>query len=121
MKYQPKYNRQELKWPLHDRPKGLHGIKPNLEYYTEEGKIERDIHYGYLKHRAQARFRNEDYSLTVEQWKELWTLDKWLARGRGRNDLCLAQIDPSLGWHHDNVDLFERIEVLRRNKEYRKN
>ena len=119
MNYEPKYNRNELKWPLDNRPKGLHGIKPNPDYYTEEGIIERDIHYAYLKHKAQARFRNEAYSLTPEQWKAIWTVDVWMQRGRGKDCLCLFQTTPGEGWHLNNVTIGTRMEYLKRNKEYR--
>lgn len=120
MSYKRKYNLHNLKWPLHDRPKGVSGIKPNPDNWTEEALIKKDIHHAYLKHRAQAKFRKEDYSLTREQWEQLWTVDCWLLRGRGRNDLCLAMLDPSEGWHINNVEVMERMDYLLRNKEYRK-
>ena len=119
MTYKLKY-KPGTKWPIHSRPKGVAGIKPNPDYYTEEGMIERDIHYGYLKHKAQAKFRSEDYSLTPEQWKELWTVENWLQRGRSKHSLCLMQIKHGEGWHFNNVTIVERIECLRRSKEYRR-
>ena len=34
--------------------------------------IRRDKYYGWLKHRAQARYRNEYYDLEFEQFESLW-------------------------------------------------
>lgn len=119
LNYQPKYNRYELKYPLYDRPKWVNGSKPNPELYTEHALLERDIHYALLKHRAQARFRGESHSLTTEEWQELWTVERWMQRGRTVDSLCLSMIDPSEGWHLDNVSITTRREHLKRNKEYR--
>ena len=120
MKYQYKYL-QTPKYTL-DNPRPAHApgrIIDPLNWGDEEAIIERDRYYALLKHRAQAAYRGEEHTLTNEQWCEIWTLERWRLRGRERNSLCLAQIDPEKGWHKDNVEVVERMEVLRRNKEYR--
>lgn len=107
MNYIPKYKRV-----------GKH-IRPSMWVLgTDTDIVTHDKHYAWLKHRAQAKYRSEDYSLTFEQWKQLWPNDKWFGRGRGKNDLCLMQIDREGGWHIHNVDVVERMVYLARAAEY---
>jgi hypothetical protein len=80
---------------------------------------QRDQYYGLLKHRAQAKFRGEEHSLTEQEWFDFWKDGAWAQRGRQRYCLCLVQIDPSLGWHKDNCEVVERYEYLKRSAEYR--
>jgi hypothetical protein len=79
----------------------------------------RDQYYGWLKHRAQAKFRGEDYTLTKEEWFDYWKDGAWAQRGRQPHNLSLVQIDPDLGWHKSNCEVVLRIEYLRRSREYR--
>jgi hypothetical protein len=106
-----------LKHPLDAERRG--GVKPRKELWTGDALILRDRDYAFLKHRAQAKFRCEDYSLTLEQWQELWPIDTWLQRGRTPDSLCIIQLEAGGGWHWDNVVIAPRIEYLRRNREYR--
>lgn len=114
MTYKPRYMPQAV---YKNRPKGMHGRKPCEENWSSDERIiERDIYYGFLKHRAQAKFRKEEHTLTIEQWRELWTHDKWLKRGQKKDCLCLIQITHGLGWHVDNVDIVERNKNISRKK-----
>ena len=81
--------------------------------------ITRDIYYGYIKHKAQAAFRNEDYELTWEDWKSYWDLDTWMKRGRHPGDICLARVDHLGPWSKENCYLVERREYLKRQGEFR--
>lgn len=68
----------------------------------------------WLRHRAQANYRGEIYSLTFEQWADIWDQDSaWENRGRGCEDLCLSILNPKLGWRSDNVKVVTRLEQLR--------
>lgn len=115
MTYIPKYKHkllEEYKFPC--------GVREDpSRWIAGPDEIQHDKYYALLKHKAQAKFRGEDHSLTWEQWKDLWPNDKWLRRGRRGTDLCLSQIDRDLGWHYDNVHVIKRIEYLQRAKEYR--
>lgn len=64
--------------------------------------IQHDKYYGYLKHRAQARYRGEPYHLTWAQWQRFWTDHQWQRRGRGAHSVRLTQIDATLGWSVQN-------------------
>lgn len=114
--YRPKYKhnvktRERIRQGYPERPD---------RWITGPDPIEHDKYYGYMKHKAQAKFRGEDYSLTWEDWQDLWPHDKWLCRGRGKEDLCLMQSDPILGWHNYNVEVVTRHTYLKRAAEYKK-
>lgn len=81
--------------------------------------IEHEKYYAWQKHRAQAKFRGEDYSLTWEQWQTIWPTELFLKRGRGVDDLCVSLNNLEEGWHLWNVVVCTRKEQLKRNKEYR--
>lgn len=81
--------------------------------------LQRDKYYAWAKHKSQALFRGEAHSLTFEQWCELWTDELFLQRGRLATDLCMMMIDLEAGWHYSNVEIVERIEHLKRAREYR--
>ena len=68
--------------------------------------------------RCQARFRGEDWSLTFQDWEELWQ-GCWHLRGRHSQDLCLCRQDYSQGWHRSNVDLITHLEHNRRQKAWK--
>jgi hypothetical protein len=58
----------------------------------------------WLKARAQANFRNEEWLLTFEDWFALWD-GIWHQRGRDSDDLCLARMDMSGPWSVANVEI----------------
>jgi hypothetical protein len=69
--------------------------------------IQHDLYYGFLKHRAQARFRKELYALTWAQWQRIWTPTLWAKRGRGPRSLRLVQLNPLKGWSFKNCAVVE--------------
>ena len=71
-------------------------------------RLKHDKHYGYLKHKAQATYRGEDYTLTQAEWFVLWTDELWLQRGRSTDSLCLQKIDVEQGWHFNNLEVVTR-------------
>ena len=66
----------------------------------------------WMKHRAQASYRQEDHTLTFEQFYELWK-DHWEYKGRAADDYCLTRIDPEKAWSQDNCELRIRKEYLK--------
>jgi len=81
-------------------------------------ELDREKYYAWAKHKAQAIYRREPHSLTFEQWCSLWTDELFIRRGRRATDLCLMLIDLEDGWHYHNVTIVERIEHLKRAREY---
>lgn len=105
--YIPKYAHQGTTQPgERGRP-----VDPTT-WITGPCPIRRDKHYSWRKHLAQAKFRNESYSLTWEDWESIWDDDTWSLRGRAADCVCLAQKTPGDGWHLDNVEVITRRQHL---------
>ena len=88
-------------------------------WITGPDPVRHDKYYGYLKHRAQAKFRKEEYQLTWEDWEAYWPHHKWQCRGRKKTDLCLMRIDITQPWSVENCEVAERMKYLKRQQEYR--
>lgn len=77
--------------------------------------VQHDMYYAWQKHRAQARYRKEDYELTWEDWQTIWANPvDFLNRGRKPEDLTLTRIDDDGCWQLDNVQIMTRLEQLRK-------
>jgi len=96
-------------------PNPKHGRPVNPSTWIS-GPIEwkRDCHYAYHKHKAQARYRKEEYNISLEEWMDLWTEDDWFRRGRSSDSICLIRTDDELPWSPDNVHLGTRRESLQK-------
>lgn len=95
--------------PISKGGPGKRGRNPDPNNWsTGPDPLAHDKHYAYLKHRAQAKYRAEEYTLTLEDWIELWTDELWLQRGRTTDSMCLQMIDIEKGWHFDNVEVVTR-------------
>lgn len=81
---------------------------------------ERERYYAWAKHRSQAHYRNESYSLSSEDWNLLWTEELWQQRGRHTDSIVLSRIDPLLPWSRNNVEFITRREQLRRSGQMRR-
>jgi len=79
-----------------------------------------ESHYAYLKHRSQARFREEPYDLTFEEWHSLWTPETLANRGRTIDSWVLTRSDWDGPWSLDNVEIVDRATHLRLSGDYRK-
>lgn len=78
-----------------------------------------ELHYAWLKHRSQARFRKEEYHITFEEWCTLWTPDTFAQRGRTTESLILSKVSITGTWNIDNVQVNKRKNHLKRNQEFR--
>jgi len=74
----------------------------------------------FLRAKAQAAFRNEEWTLTFEDWLKFWTESNWALRGKSNVSLCLTRKDYAYGWHIKNVEIAPRIELIRRQHQARK-
>lgn len=103
--YQPKY---VLK------PNDRYGKRKHL-WQTGPDVITHDMYYGWLKHRAQAHYRNEGHDLTWPEWEAIWkNNNNWSKRGRSVTDICLVRINSRESWNLSNVELVNRREQLHR-------
>lgn len=85
---------------------------PRPHTWRVQGEIPHKQNLAHQRHRAQARFRGEDYELSFEEFQYLWQ-DHWQERGRARNQYCLHRIDPEMPWQIGNVVCIQRIEYLK--------
>lgn len=116
MKYDFKY----AKYPKKPLTSGR-GKRPNPDgWSTGPDPVRHDKYYAYLKHRAQANFRSEPYSLTWEEWENFWPDDLWSQRGRNGDSLVLRMIDPTQGWQVSNLEIMKRKEHLKIARQMRK-
>lgn len=89
-------------------------------------EIEAKRHLDFHRSRCQARFRNESWEITEDEWNVIWTLDRYQRRGRGEGELCVMRLNPALPWRMDNICVISRKLQLRirnymtrSNREYR--
>jgi hypothetical protein len=88
------------------------GSRPELWKHKDPFDHERYI--PYLRAKAQAAYRMEDWDLTFEEYCEFWTPAAWSQRGRGSLDLAMIRIDTTIGWTAYNCQIVTRREQLRR-------
>lgn len=87
------------------------------KWITGEDPLTRDKYYAWLKHRAQAKHRKEEYDLTWEDWQSLWSDDNFKLRGRLGDNLCLTRSNFAGPWCLSNVKVVTRLEHFRMKKE----
>jgi hypothetical protein len=70
-------------------------------------------YYRWLRARAQARFWRQEWSILWEDYLDIFKTapGKW---SRSMEDLNLARIDTTQGWHLWNVRLMTRREAMTR-------
>jgi hypothetical protein len=83
--------------------------------------LTREKYYAFLKHRAQASYRKEQYSLTWEEWQGLWSDDLFNQRGRRITDMCLSRYNFDLPWTIDNCIVCTRQHHFEIKKEGNRN
>jgi hypothetical protein len=101
------------------RPKSPTGTHPDEWVYKDP--IQHVQHMAFLRARAQAKFRNEEWTLTIEEFFKMWGTDRWLSRGRKPTDLVMSRRDLEGPWSKDNAIIIARYEQLCRGMNKRKN
>jgi hypothetical protein len=74
--------------------------------------IEHEQHIAWLRAKAQAAYRLEDWELTLPEFMKIWGRKKWLNRGRASDALAMARIDWFKPWSKDNVKIMTRCEQV---------
>ena len=69
------------------------------------------LYVPWLKAKAQANFRKEEWTLTFDEWFDLWK-DDWHKRGRKADNICMTRLDYDKPWSADNTVLMSRREQL---------
>jgi ribosomal protein L40E len=77
-------------------------------------KFTRDRRLTWVRARSQARFRNEAWNLTFEDFCAFWPTETiWNQRGRQPDNLVLFRLDTKHPWQADNCRVITRQEHLR--------
>ena len=72
-----------------------------------------DCNLAFVRSRAQARFRNEQWDLTLEQYIVFWRdEDRWRQRGRAADSLVLTRWDIEKPWNKKNCCIITRQQQL---------
>lgn len=97
--------------PLRGRPSPLRGRSYPHLWAAGPNPALRIIWRKWLVAKNQARFRNEEWSLTWDQYRNLiqQTAGKW---GRQCGCYNISRTDRRLGWHIDNVTLVQRSDIM---------
>lgn len=96
--------------------KDLHPNADNLRYRYRiyEDDLRHDQHWAWLRKKAQATYRGEAWTLTIDEWFKLWNdSGQWDNRGRHPHASAMFMKDPKKGWHVDNVEICDRTLKLR--------
>lgn len=67
----------------------------------------------FLRNRSQAKFRNESWTLTWEEYCLFWPTEQLFnQRGRLDHELVLTRKDPNLAWSIDNCHIITRGQQI---------
>lgn len=64
----------------------------------------------YSRARAQARYRGEAWTLTPQEYMQLWR-DSGAQPGRSHGTACMVRKDTSLPWSKDNCEIRRRSKI----------
>lgn len=93
---------------------------PRPHVWKVQGEEPHKQYIAWLRAKAQANFRGEVWLLSFEEFQRVW-LGYWTRRGRGREEYCLSRDDVDGAWAIGNVACVQRIDYLRRQREYKGN
>lgn len=75
--------------------------------------IQAEQRLSWSRMKAQAKFREEPWDLSWEDYNQIWD-KKWHLRGTEKGSYVLTKIDQSGVWCKDNVEVIPRLEQWRR-------
>ena len=78
----------------------------NKPYFTDP--VDRARHKAFNVSRCQARFRGEEWELTLEEFFSVWTPLRWSKRNRSSSGLMMTRRDTERAWSIDNVYIIDR-------------
>ena len=75
--------------------------------------ISQAYHLKYMRHKAQAKYRREEYELTLDEYMSIWLESPYLDNhGRTSSAHCMIRINEDLPWRLDNVEIVPRKSFL---------
>jgi hypothetical protein len=90
------------------RPRG-----PDLKNRHYPDLEQHEKHIAFLRQRSQARFRGEGWTITIEEFFDLWPTDLWSQRGRKPDEYCMTRKDNEGAWSKDNCMVISRLDHFR--------
>jgi len=93
--------------------KYIKGVERPHTWLVGEDEYKHQMYLPWLKARSQAKFRQEEFTLTFEEYYSLWN-GKWEQRGRDTDELCMTRHDWTGAWALDNVYICTRKEHCQR-------
>lgn len=91
------------------KPTGKHAkgkLRPHT-WRTGPDPLLHEMYHPWQMAKAQAKFRDEEFTLTFEEYAELWR-PHWHQRGRKINEYCMTRHDITKGWTRENAWVVER-------------
>lgn len=100
---------------------GLHaaGIERPHVWKCGPDPYKHSMYIPFLKIRAQAKYRGEEFDLEFEDFFQLWN-GFWEQRGRDRDALVMTRIEWQDPWHKDNITLITRTEQCQKQALYKR-
>jgi hypothetical protein len=100
--------------PKQPHPRTGKGMGPRPHTWKSGPDPAAHVSYrAWLQCRNQAHYRREPWSLTFEQWQQVWQ-DLWHRRGRGSQELCITRLDCADEWCVSNVIVITRKQNAQR-------
>lgn len=93
------------------KSKGARGPRPHV-WRVGPDENRHQMYIPWLKSKAQARYRGEEWCLEFEDFFALWD-GQWHLRGRDPESLCMTRVDWELAWTPTNTIIVTRLDHLR--------
>ena len=81
-------------------------------------KNRHQMYIPWLRSRAQAKYRGEEWTLEFEHYFKVWD-GFWDQRGRDSEQLCMTRIDWEGDWTPENVELVTRKAHCAKQKQWK--
>lgn len=92
--------------------RGRKGPRPHV-WKCGADEYKHSMYEPWMKSKAQANFRKEEWNLTFEEYYTLWK-DEWPNRGRSGDSMCMTRQDFDGPWDSKNAVIMSRKEHLKR-------
>ena len=67
----------------------------------------------YIVSLHQAKFREEKWELSFEEFCEIWSDEIWSQRGKEMKSLVMTRIDPQDTWQWGNIQIITRHDLCK--------
>ena len=89
---------------------------PFIELRKYKDPFDHVRYRAFMQCKAQAMYRKEGFTMTADEFFELWTPENWARRGRKSDDLAMIRVDITKPWCLANCVLVTRYQQVCRGK-----